>query len=651
MKSKIIASGIMLIMIISTLMIIVPNQVSATPSATGDTYNAPYIDSNGNWLIGNATVYDGINILVTGNIYINATGSLTITKCTLTMTETSQYEHGIYLAPLAGSPDFFKVTYGKLDTTNNVTGLPWAIVQSTWARNIYISNSTINHYKFLTAGFNDYFDNSTFHASLIYEQSATPFTGMNISHNKFENITDSCTIYLTNANSIITENLFIDITDSYFPDAPAMITTFGGVNAQGDDIRIIKNHLAYSVHWFGIYADYISHITISQNTFDRIDSRTTLQQGFRALGILLNGEGEKQTTGERSSIDNNTIKLIQGTANYFESGGIGTTSMAKHYDIHNNHIWNTIKGPDPCYDSMAIGYGGSYARIFNNYIGNVSGISDDIYGMGIGIIVSGATSTYVNVSYNHINKIENASNGIIFTGCTHSIMDNNTIELVSNQSVGMGAYFITSNCTIIDNKINNLYVNSAGYILTNRAIYIKIINNYVRVMPSELTSWEETGAFCIVGESWVGGASWTGDGSLIANNTIINNYNGLYNEYIIWDTYLTTKGTNLVVIIKENSNIKYINATFTLIMHKNSYIPNINDSNIHIITINQTGENYTTYLNRQTESGWINITFIYNNPYGYPILLLGIFLIMCALIIVIVMIITHDKRKVGKIIP
>jgi hypothetical protein len=567
---SLILSSLMVVGSLMTMISLSTDSVSA--SVTGDGYVAPFIDRNGNWLVQNATVITGENVACTGNIYINGSGSLTIKSGTLTMSEGSQYEHVIY-ENVAGAAGFFKLDHAYLTSNFSVAGAPWIKITAAFNAHIYISNSTVNHTYVLNCGTDDYLDNSTMHASYWEENTATGKLRFNVSGNHFNGYTGPTYVAVCSANSKVTGNVFDSMTQTEDANYPGVIYINGGANTQAGSTRVIKNHFVQTVTVTGIYLSGADAVTVSDNVFENVSSARPEGPVVPAFGIGLSAQGAE------SIIENNTFKAIETTGlAYSESGGIFADNGARNYTIQYNDFWKVKKYAN-CWDAFAVHYGGKYTEIKRNHIFNVSGTSDDGFGMsdGIGIAGSAITShSYANISWNTIDRLDRASNGIVFSGRSYGRIDNNTIHTISNMSNGMGVYIAdaehgtASYVDMMDNVITDLHRDSCGIIITHNASYDRALRNTVHISAQGTDNYPEGAAILVCGESFVAGAyvgaSWTGDGCLVANNTITNDNadNDTYPEYLIWDANLVTKGPVLRLYLNEDSRIECNNATFNL---------------------------------------------------------------------------------------
>lgn len=549
------------IMVVSALVMFSSSTQDAHASATGDTYGG-----SGNWIINNPTVYDGTNVAVHGNVYIQGSGSLTIRSATLTLDEASQYQYVIHVNTTEG----FRAVDATLTTSDDDTDVPWGKIQSNWGGRVRISNSTVEYFYVLMTANDCYVDNSSLTASCVIESSATGFQRLNVSYNDFYTFVGPNAVFVCSDDSRVVGNVFhTSIAQTHDPTYPGLINALGA-GVQCDDTLIADNIFQCNIPRVGIWTGQTARITIRDNIFQEVNA--TL--GYVAIGIQLNGEGSN------SIVSGNTFRMVKGSSAGTWSIGISLAENGRNYSIDDNDIWSVIKLADPAYASTGIWWAGSYGDITNNRFGNVTGDEDGAYGMSTGILVGGENTVsraYVTISGNTIDLLDHATNGIVFSGRSYGQVDNNTIHTISFGSNGMGAYIADaehdSACFVdfLDNEITDLHRDSCGIIITHNASHNRVLRNTVHISGAEPeTTYPERAGILVCGESWVAppfnGASWTGIECLVAYNIITNADPDDLDmpEYLFWDAYLSAGQDYLQVIIEHDNRITARNATFTL---------------------------------------------------------------------------------------
>lgn len=523
MKPRIISMAVVGLMIASALIFFAQPLPSDTIPAhiagiTGDAYSG-----SGEWVISHATVYDDVDVIVRGNVNIEAGGSLTIKNSVLTMDEGYQYNRSIrcFYGP-------FTAIRSTLTATNATGGHPWANLTAYNTRVIHLSNCTIDHFQVKLYASNDWVDNCTMNASLI---AATPHINKintNISYNRFTNLSSEVPITLSQAASICTGNI-IEASCTQTTNGP-VIWAHGGVSTDIIGTRIIKNHIQMVVHTKGILAEIPANIYISRNIIDEVYAD---HASYSAFGIIVSGEG-KTAGGVWSYIDNNTIKLVHSSASNTNhlGAGIFAEESSLHWNIFHNEVWDVVQTPNAGQACYGIEYSGSNAEIKWNHIMNVTGnytastASSSCSG-GIKVGQTTTNNSYVNTTWNSIDVTSGVSNAITYGWnsighyTSNSVIANNTIGIVSDMSVGIGIYLWAHHLQTFDNSINQVYLNASGVCVGHDVANLTISRNYIHVTNQgdlwvNPVSGIRVGAFTLGAEGY--GSS--GENCIWSENTI-----------------------------------------------------------------------------------------------------------------------------------
>jgi len=531
--------------------LISPFTVNVSASITGDTYSG-----SGNWIITTDTEYSGTNVHVYGNIYING-GSLTIRQATLTMDESSQYQHNIYVN-WSESDRALKLKYAYLTVTNSTdNGTPMLKILAFTSCNVYVAFSTMNHtWVQSSAGTNVWLDNSTFHASRFYGIWGQGSGSLNITGSTFKDYAGWGMITTSLAGSVITENLFTNITQTEDPayNYRGMIT----VNGDGTtgNVSILKNHFD-KVELQGIKLVGAWSSRISRNVFDNLTS--TVEGLAVTEAITVWGDGKHASLSSYSYVDNNTFTDIMGDPSYYGATGISVGQNAKHWYIVDNHLWNMLK-PSGGYESAGIGVGGgtvasgtSYVCILRNHFGNVTGDFDTPGGQSKAIAVSGAgsisgpfTTTNILVDGNMIDLVKNSSLGIeVRYMVSDTKVSNNTITLLRGyDSSGIGVYNEPTRILISDNDIT-MWRDVWGINLAHNHTYATVARNTIHVLAHEhfhdegVQAYSRGGGAIAVNDEnntiyLPGELHWTAIGDVLIDNTITQeSYSEYFPEYTI----------------------------------------------------------------------------------------------------------------------
>ena len=629
---------------------------SVSASVTGDGYVPPFIDASGNWLVQNVTTYDGTDVAVTGNIYVNGT-TLTFRNCKVTMSEAYQYEHNI--ESNLGSSIYFI----KANVTTNPEGTNYPLIKIGYTQSdgygghVYFSNSTLSWVYWVNVGSHNYMDNCTVWASQILDYGATGFHSLNITSNHFSTFNGTNLIQASAEYFRMSYNHFQNMSPTWDAGNPGLVYYYGGSGNDGKFANIRYNNFDYnsSMCFLGLTNVYLCNV--SHNTFKTVTSKAA---------IYVTGQGGW------TSIDNNTFQNIEVGNNTQAAGIEATSSTTYNWLIAYNHFWNIWKmhGYTNQHAGYAISWGGHNVEIKHNHIGNITGDVSLATEMMFGIGISGegnSVNAFANISYNTIDSAVNNVNCIVFENRDYGRIDNNTLHTVSVWSRGFGVYWTASNLRcgryvdILDNVITDLRGDSSGIIVTHNATDDRVLRNRITVSALGQPGEYEEGAIVVNGESWIPtagfqGASYTGDNCLIANNTIVNN-NAKLPDYQFSDCWKTTWGVNLRLIINQNANIQYSNATFTLVVY--GYV-SITDSNTSQILIETDHHGYSVFnINRTAmgggdngidgmDNGWLNVTsnFGFYNPTESTLLgLVVMFVVVGILLIPVVFIVKTAKEK------
>ena len=528
-----------------------PLSMNASASITGDTYGG-----SGNFIVTQETVYDGTNLHVYGNIYING-GSLTIRQATLTMDESSQYQHNIYVNWSEGDRAL-KLKYATLTVSNSTdNGTPMVKVLPSASCNVYISFSTVNHAWIQTSpGTNTWLDNSTMHASRFYGVYDQGSGSTNITGSIFRDYAGWGLITSSLAGTIVTTNSFVNITQTEDPAYAyrAMITIYG--DGTTGNVSILKNHFdVVDINAIKVRDSW--SVRISRNHIDLL--RSTAQGTSQSEGITAWADGKHASLTAWSYVDDNVIERCEANIDHEATAGISVGQSAAHWYVEGNEIWtvhkpnNTVKnGPM----STAIGASGTLLYIWHNHIGNVTAVGpeyDTVGGQTHGIAISGSgsisgpfTTTYVYVQHNTIDLVSNSSVGIeIRYMCRYIEVSNNTIGLVRGyDSSGIGVYNEPKNVLIADNDLT-MWRDVWGINLAHNHTYATVVRNTIYVLAQDhffnegvqacvrgggaIAVDDENGAIYLALE-----LHWTAIGDVYANNTITQeSYSEYFPEYTI----------------------------------------------------------------------------------------------------------------------
>jgi hypothetical protein len=595
--SKVVALAVVGIMIASSIIIFSFNPedvpLSAKISTTsGDVWSGSHT-ANGDWYIYAPTVYDGETFQCPGNITI-VSGGLTYKNGLLTINVSSQYEHVITVADGA----YFTLSESTLRTSNSSTGVPWVKIIAASDGNIRISNSTVKHFKIEPYASNDWIDNSTLHASKIDCLVGGLYKSrINISYNSIDGLVSGQAIsggFPRNSN-ITGNTIEANCSQTYQAGGPGWINVLGPYVGQSRGTHVIKNQIKATVRYVGIYLTEANLINVSRNTIDKVarNSNGTYVPGICA-GIFFRGEGYWST------IDNNTIKRITGdpTVGGYSGFNIGIAGFvdAIHWNIYYNKIWRI--GSAENNSCLGIDYQGSHAEIKGNnisYVGldqgpayiNTAGIIVENNGMDAGGVYDPGNYNllnceYVNTTYNVIDRVQQASNGIAYgwaqsatRNVTKGIIANNTIGTTYVGSGGIGVYIHVSHIQVLDNTITSVNHDSYGIGVATDAKYITVSRNDIHVVSLNLvnyggdyygegvSNWSEA-AIMMGSETYMD----TLEGCIFSYNHIEvddrSNGPGLlpYSDYIIH--YCAEADPMPVFIITEPANFVFINSTLDL---------------------------------------------------------------------------------------
>lgn len=508
------------------VVLIGPSSINVAASVTGDGYVAPFISPQGDWLIGNATVCTGETIVVTGEIFINGSGSLTLLTSHLTMTETSQYDKDIHI-----NAGFLKIGAGSiLDTTNpDGAGAGKTMLEVKHANNakVYVSNATVRSTFFYnmvmaTAGQILYFDNSTLYASKIY---ASTVTMVNISYNTFRDQNDQYCILKDNYGAVIVGNHFVNITQTLSGAvANNGMVSINGLTG-GFTTLVAKNIIESSsptTIGFVINAPSAA-LNVRQNRIQNVSAYTS---AFAAgAGILLIGNGQN------SIVSNNTIELVitHKGAGCVNSYGILIYQASSNWEVSYNNIWTAVKHQ---HDTPIVAgihsQSASGINIHHNHIGNATGNGDDgncaagiWFGGTIGTVPT--TITGGKIENNTIDNVDDATNGIYVGGAAwgnkieDTLVANNTIGIVKDLSIGIGLYVAVRDNIVKDNTINNVWRDASGISIAHNSSGHVVRDNHINVINSGtmLPGWY-SGALRLVAT----GFPDTGSNCTLTNNTI-----------------------------------------------------------------------------------------------------------------------------------
>jgi len=541
-----------------------PLTTTVSATITGDTYSG-----SGNFVVTQDTVYDGTNLHVYGNIYINQS-SLTIRHATLTMDESSQYQHNIYVNWSYQTDRALKLKYAYLDVSNSSdNGTPMVKIIAAPFCSLWISNSTVNHTSVdFPAWLSFYVDNSTVHASRFLSASLAGGALFNVSHNTFKDCRGAFVIGTSTGGATITENTFTNITRVFpgYPDYYRGMISICGDGTTGN-VSILKNHFDH-IDIQGIDVSDSWSNRISYNVFENVSDSLLVDDTYGgAAAIGVSGDGKHPGLSEWSYIDNNTIKNLYGgnllpVANPGNgSSGITAGGDAKHWKILYNSIWDVRKRAGG-YQSIGIDVGGgtvadgtSSIYVCYNAIGNVSGAGvDQPGGQSKGIRVNGGGGSFngpylvgqIFIDRNTFQLVNESSQAIELWYMVHNIyVTNNTITLLKGyDGSGIGVYNQPSHILISDNSIT-MWRDVWGINLAHNHTYATVVRNTIHVLAQahfyDQGIWafgRGGGAIAVNDENdaiyQVGELHWTAVGDYYANNTITQeSYSEFFPEYTI----------------------------------------------------------------------------------------------------------------------
>jgi PKD repeat protein len=459
-----------------------PNEANRPVHAltiTGDTYSG-----SGDWAITNPTVYTNEIVTVDGNLNITGTGSLTLINTSLTISQTSAFQHSILINGL-----FMEVKSGSTVQSTNATVGKWNTVlrsNNGVACYLYMDNSTSHNILFDIVHPGGHINNSTLYASGIWNQFAfgydigSPVANTLILYN--DTFRDTSTVGQAQLDLIMTGSQFkmnycqfINITlVTGAPDYNSLIHV-----SYQNNITISHNtfdNLLYPAFCFrGNDANPIADLNFANNTFVGIGltNTTTMYGGelwdvsLRAViannhfvivrngsvGILIKGTNWVLNDNKFDLIDASGIvnfgvatygillveqgnvvvlhgtifnKILGSTIDGSPSVGI-SSSLAGNYTVCHSimrNITDSAGGITPVDPANDFGPDIGNVTLFANYMDNIRRLANGIYRYGGG----GGT-----ISWNNITHVDGNSTGIM-------MHDNKQPILVHNNSVTLPLY-------------------------------------------------------------------------------------------------------------------------------------------------------------------------------------------------------------------
>ncbi|MDC0145556.1 right-handed parallel beta-helix repeat-containing protein [bacterium] len=339
-----------------------------------------------------------------------------------------------------------------------------------------------------------------------------------IVRNRISNASDDA-IHLSNSNSVISDNLIINIEGD-------------AIEGDNNSIPTISSNVFENINTRGIYLTDGSDVTIADNVFTNIENRGVYLGGgynsiirdnnFTTIGdhgiYLLGGTGTTVSDNNLTSIDGVGISFASGLnaeifGNVLESisgNGIVISSNADNGIVSNNRLTSITSSLYGIY----VGSGSDSLSVNDNVLEGIQG--DGIY------IISGES---VEITGNSITDA--SSKGIYFqSGDEINISDNDIIASGGTAIYinGSSAYGIISNNLIEGGSQDGIYLSSSitytnitGNEITGKsseAIYLYQSCNYT-VIDSNLISDNNLGIYLRDGN----------DNVDITNNTITDNGN------------------------------------------------------------------------------------------------------------------------------
>lgn len=568
-------------------------RVSRVMTITGTPYGG-----SGDWNTGGSpVVYDGTNLTVYGIITIGA-GGLTVRNCVLTIDLATPDEHYIFV-----NQGFFRAVGATITVSNTTAGHPDSKISANEDHNIFLSNSTIEHFLVEPYAGGDYIDNCTMDSSAI----ACPVPGnlknrINISYNDFIFNYQGWVMYGFPLNSVITGNTIHDTCEQgYSGGTNGWIDVFGNGGLSVGSV-IIKNHIEANCAFQGIFLSDAKGVYVAFNTIDTVERTWDISEhpGKMCAGIYL------ALDGTNSSVTRNIIKRVDAWealnashawGNVGVNIGIAGKYDAVHWSITYNQIWFVgAAGPTTCY---GIDYQGSHASIDHNNLSWV-GVEQGPYSGSnpAGIIIEGDYNgifgamndnhyDYVNSTWNTVDVVNAASNGITYGwGATvdyyvrNCWISNNTVKTVIYNSGGIGVYIHARFIYVLDNHITDVKHDSYGLGMGQDVINSVVSRNHVRVTtpggysPAGIPNNLYFGAFCSGDEGY---ANTLRDCVISHNHMDVDTrvVDGVfYPDYAMMGLNNNTEANRPIFLIDESSIFSFANSTFEVSAVLNGYSVN-----------------------------------------------------------------------------